>query len=192
MSAALRHPQTPALLAEAAAWRLLGLLFEPPSAAWPHEVAALAAEVQDAELREASAAAVSQASEELYHTLFGPGGPVSLREISHRPTVDAGQFLAELADGYAAFGYRPARAEPPDHLAVEAGFVAYLRLKEAFAREQGLAAQAALAARCAQQFVAEHLAVLAKPLVALLAQTGISYLGQAAAVLARFAPAEHA
>lgn len=192
MSAALRHPRTRTLLAEAAAWRLLALLFEPPSEEWRHEAATLAAEVQDAELQEASAAAVSQASEGLYHTLFGPGGPVSLREISHRPTVDAGQFLAELADGYAAFGYCPARAEPPDHLAVEAGFAAYLRLKEAFAQEQGLAAQAAVDARCARQFVAEHLAVLAKPLVGLLVQTGVSYLAQAAAVLARYAPAPDA
>lgn len=184
----LRHPRSLLLLAEAAAWRLLGLLFESPSAAWREELAAVAAEVQDAELRAAASAAVSQGSEGLYHTLFGPGGRVSLREISHRRTVDAGQFLAELAEGYAAFGYRPARPEPPDHLALEAGFVAYLRLKETFAWERGDDPQAALAARFAQHFLSEHLAYFSEPLVRRLSNAGIAYLAQAAAALARYAP----
>jgi len=184
----LRHPRSLPLLAEAAAWRLLALLFESPSGAWREELAAVAAEVHDGELCAAASAAAVQAGEGLYYTLFGPGGPVSLREISYRPTVDAGQFLAELADGYAAFGYHPAGYEPPDHLTIEAGFVAFLRLKEAFAEERGESSQAALAARCARDFVSEHLARFSKPLVSRLADMGIQYLAQAAAALLRYAP----
>ncbi len=184
---ALRHPKSLSLLADAAAWRLLGVLFQAPSAGWRQELGALAAEVHDAELRAAASAAAEQASEGLYHTLVGPGGPISLREVSHRPTVDVGQFMAELADLYAAFGYHPAEAEPPDHLSVEAGLVAYLRLKEAFALEQGQAQQAALAARYAEQFIRQHIAAVAQPLAGLLAHAGVAYLAQAAAVLARYA-----
>lgn len=186
---ALCHPRSVSLLAEAAAWRLLGLLFQAPSASWREELAALANEVHDTELRSAASAAAEQASEGSYHTLFGPGGPVSLREVSHRPTVDVGQFIAGLVQLYGAFGYHPADTEPPDHLAVEAGFVAYLRLKEAYALEQDHAQQAAVAARCAEQFVAEHLAPLIEPLVRRLAEASIPYLAQTAAALARYASA---
>lgn len=184
---ALRHPKSVSLLADATAWRVLGMLFQPPSPGWREELLALAAEVPHAQLRAAASAAAEETSEGLYHTLFGPGGPVSLREISHRPTVDVGQFMAELAGLYRAFGYWPAEAEPPDHLAVEAGFAAYLRLKEAFALEQGEPQQAALAARCAEQFIAQHVALLAQPLPGRLAEAPIPYLAQAAAVLARYA-----
>lgn len=185
---ALRNPKSLDLLAGAAAWRLLGMLFQPPSPVWREELPVLAAEAHDAELSSAASAA-QQASEGLYYTLFGPGGPVSLREVSHRPTVDAGQFLAELADLYAAFGYHPAEAEPQDHVAAEVGFVAYLLLKEAFALEQGQPQQTALAACCAEQFIAQHVAVLARALATHLADAPVPYLAQAAAILARYASA---
>ncbi len=43
-------------------------------------------------------------------------------------------MLAELQAFYRAFAYQPVTEEPPDHVAVQAGFVGYLKLKQAFAR----------------------------------------------------------
>ena len=63
------------LLGEAAEWRLLGLLFECPLPNWREQMDALAAEVVDADLKAAAEAARLEASEGLYHSIFGPGGP---------------------------------------------------------------------------------------------------------------------
>ena len=46
-------------------------------------------------------------------------------------------MLAELNSFYDAFSYKPTTNEVPDHVAVETGFVAYLRLKELYALESG-------------------------------------------------------
>jgi nitrate reductase assembly molybdenum cofactor insertion protein NarJ len=175
-------PQTQRLLAEAAEWRLIALLFERPRDGWQAEVASLAAEVQDPTLKEAAAAS-AEATEGLYHTTLGPGGPASPREVTYRKTAVSGHFLAELCAFYAAFAYQPVLDEPPDHVAVQAGFVGYLRLKEAFARACGSEDQATIAADAASRFVGEHLAVMAQRLAASLERSGISYLTLAGAAL---------
>lgn len=166
-------PETLRLLQEAAQWRLLGLLFERPGKDWHSEVAALAAEVQDETLRQAAAAAQQEAGEGLYDTIFGPGGPASPREVSYRKTELSGQFLAELQAFYDAFAYQPSIDEPPDHVAVEAGFVAYLRLKEVYGQFDG---RADVAAQAAAAFVEYHVAVLADGLSRRLADSGFRYL----------------
>ena len=91
--------------------------------------------------------------------LLGPGGPVSAREIGHRPVADPGHLLATLQACYQAFAYAPVTEEAPDHVSVEVGFMAYLRLKQAFA--------------------------LAEPLSLGLEPWGDSYLGRAARALFR-------
>jgi TorA maturation chaperone TorD len=173
------------ILREAAEWRLLGLLFECPSAAWRANVAQVAEDVSDPELRSAAAAALAAADEGLYHSIFGPGGPAPPREATHRDTLQLGYLIAELEAFYDAFGYPQAGPEPPDHLSVEAGFAAFLKFKEAFAEAAGDTEAAAVARDAAREFLAEHLATIAGPIATALAGCGVSYLEAAARALAR-------
>jgi nitrate reductase assembly molybdenum cofactor insertion protein NarJ len=140
----------------------------------------LAGEVGDADLK-AAAAACDEATESLYHTTFGPGGPAAPREVSYRETIMPGQILGELGAYYRAFAYQPAIDEPPDHVAVMAGFVAYLRLKEAY----GNAEQAEITAKAAREFLDNHLRAIAGPLAKSLSMSGIAYLALASSVLAK-------
>ena len=166
------------LLRDAAEWRLISLLFECPSGDWHQQVKALAGEVGDAELK-AAAANCAEASESLYYSTFGPGGPAAPREVSHRQTLQPGQMLDEIGAYYQAFAYQPTTSEPPDHIAVMTGFIAYLRLKEAY----GNAEQAEVTAKAAKQFVDDHLNLVAEPLAKSLSHSGIAYLAQASHVL---------
>ena len=78
-------------------------------------------------------------------------------------------------------------------MAVEADFVGYLRLKEAFARSHGAEEHAAVTAEAAQRVLDEHLSAIAEPLARSLAASNISYLaGTAAALLQRVGPPRHA
>ena len=72
----------------------------------------------------------------------------------------------------------------PDHVAVEVGFVAYLRLKEAYALTTGDQELAAMTRRAAARFVTEHLSMMAEALATLLAGSGIEYLAHASTLLA--------
>lgn len=173
------------LLREAAEWRLIGLLFESPTGDWSTQVEQLAAEISDDDLMSAAAAARPEATAGLYHSTFGPGGPAAPREVSYRPTVLPGVLLSELGAHYRAFAYAPATDEPPDHVAVMAGFIGYLRLKEAYAQARGNTEQAAVCAAAAQRIIAEHLSWLAGPLAESLSASGIRYLALAAAALLR-------
>lgn len=173
------------LLADAAAWRLLGLLFECPSAGWREQIRTLAAEVPSPELRAAAEAALTEASEGRFHSAFGPGGPAPAREASCTRSVELGRLMAELAAFYEAFGYHPATTEPPDHVSVEAGFIGYLRLKEAYALACGDAERATLTAEAARRFLEEHVRVLAGPLALALRSADIRYLRLAADELLR-------
>jgi hypothetical protein len=158
----------PDAIAEAARWHLVARLFERPRAGWVDDVRALAREIADPVLR-AIAAGVSEASEGAYLGIFGPGGRVSPREAGHAGFRDPGWILADLARCYDAFGYAPRAEDPLDHLAVEAGFVAYLHLKEARARAcaDQEAGEVTRAAR--EAFAREHLAPLAAGLAVRLA-----------------------
>lgn len=174
-------------IAEAARWRLLGLLLERPRAGWHAEVARLAAEVADPGLVTLAGAA-REASEGAYLRLLGPGGAVSPREVAYRGLEDPGWVLADVARFYEAFAYRPRAEDPPDHVAVEAGFVGYLLLKEELARSagDGEAARTTGAARAA--FLGRHLAALAAPLARALDAAGGGVLAAAAAALAASTP----
>jgi nitrate reductase assembly molybdenum cofactor insertion protein NarJ len=172
------------LLREAACWRLLGRLFDCPGEAWRRDVATLAGEVDDAGLRAAAGTALETATEGLYHSVFGPGGPAPPREASYHDTLELGSLMSELAGYYAAFGYHPVTSEAPDHVSVEAGFVAYLRFKEAYALTAGDAEHAVTTAEAAERFRRDHLAMFAAPLAAVLADSEIDYLVQASGLLA--------
>lgn len=189
MSASAAAAKQNHLLREAAEWRLTGLLFECPSPQWREQVISLAAEVEDAELKAAADAAQQEASEGLFHSIFGPGGPAAGREISHRDWAQPGYLLAELASYYEAFAYQPATREAPDHVSVETGFIAYLRLKEAYAVANSDDEGAAITGEAARQFINEHLSMLAEPLARSLEHSGVQYLALAGrALLARVGP----
>jgi hypothetical protein len=145
------------LLAAAAAWRLASLLLERPRPEWKSEIDCLAAEVSDRQLARCAAQA-SHATEELYHRLFGPAGAVSPREVSYCGFEDPGRLIAELSAFYRAFSFSPQREEPVDHVSVEAGFVGYLFLKEAYALMRRASASTTITKDARERFLREHLA----------------------------------
>jgi nitrate reductase assembly molybdenum cofactor insertion protein NarJ len=173
------------LLAEAAAWRLLGLLFERPRERWWQEVADLRREVEDPDIGAAADAAREEADEGTYLAVLGPGGAVSPREVAYRGMEDPGHLLADIEAFYAAFAFHPQTEEAPDHLAVEAGFLAYLSFKEAYARARANEEDAEIVAQAAARFREAHLSAFAEPVRDRLEQGGIRYLLLAAAALAR-------
>jgi TorA maturation chaperone TorD len=177
-----------ALLHDAAEWRLLGRLLECPSPGWHAEVAALGGEVTLEPLRIASEQARDEASEGLYHALCGPGGPAPPREATYHQSVELGTLLSEIAGEYAAFGYDPKTNEPLDHIAVETGFLAYLRLKEAFARAKKDDEAAETTNRAARRFVADHLSKMAGTFAELVSHSGVEYLTAASSLLAARMP----
>ncbi len=173
------------LAQEAAEWRLISMLFECPRDAWRTQLAALAAEVEDPELKSAAEDALAEAGEGLFHHTFGPGGPAPAREASYHLTLQLGYLMSELQAYYNAFAFAPATTEAPDHVSVETGFIAYLKLKEAYALTCKDKERAATAAESAQRFLEEHLANMAQPLAARLEDSGVSYLAKAGATLSR-------
>lgn len=173
------------LLREAAEWRLMGLLFEYPREGWREELAALVSQVSDPALREAGQEARGDGHAGLYLAVLGPGGAVSPREVGYLPLQDPGRILADVTAFYEAFGYQPALTEPLDHVAAEAGFLGYLKLKEAFARSRDATEEAAVAAEAAESFLAEHLRNVAEPLSRRLATAAPRYLVLAGEALLR-------
>ncbi len=181
----IADPRVRELLAEATAWRLLGLLFERPRQGWREDVENLSRVVSDPELQAAAVAAQEEGSEGLYLALLGPGAPVSAREVTYRGMEDPGQIIADISAFYRAFAFHPETEEAPDHLAVEAGFLGYLRMKEAYARARCNDEEARIAATAAARFSDEHLAILAWPVAERMQATNVRYLSLAAATLAR-------
>jgi nitrate reductase assembly molybdenum cofactor insertion protein NarJ len=172
------------LLRDAAAWRLLGRLFECPRGPWHDEIDALARELGDADLTAAVDAARGVATEGQYHSVFGPGGPAPPREATYLERLELGSLMSELAAYYGAFGYTPSVDEAPDHIAVEIGFVAYLKLKQALALAEGRDDRAEVAECAARSFTATHLAVMAEPLAKVLAASHLDYLARASRAIA--------
>ena len=181
-----------ALIAEAAEWRLLALLFEYPGDEWRRQVAALAYEVSQPELGTAAKGAQREACEGLHIALFGPGGPVSLREVTYLGGVQLGYLMAELSAIYEAFGYQPQTEEALDHLSVEAGFQSYLKLKQAYALQCADAEHAAIVSEACANFVKDHLVMVAEPITLKLLELAPEYLVHAGRFLMeRIGPRPH-
>ncbi len=179
-----------ARLRQAAEWRLIGRLFECPVGTWRDDIVALAHDIDDPLLGGAAQHAVEEAREGLYHSTFGPGGPAPPREVSYLQAIQLGYLLSELTAVYDAFSYPPVTTEPRDHVSVEAGFVGYLLLKQAYALTRGDDEQASVAAEAEATFRREHLASFAEPLAATLEASGVAYLAEAGrALVSRVGPA---
>ncbi len=84
-------------------------------------------------------------------------------------------------------GFQRATADPPDHVSVQADFMGYLRLKEAYALSQGEHEAAGVAADAARTFLAGHLGDVAARLCADLRGGPVEYLAEAGELLARMA-----
>lgn len=164
------------LLSEAARWRLLALLFEYPTDRWRQDLTALQSDLQDESARDLAAAALKFSSEGLHSALFGPAGTVPAREVAYLGGVQFGYLMAELAAFYEAFGHQPSADEAHDHISVEAGFVGYLKLKQAYAAVSGDDEHAAIAAQAASTFVKEHIAMFAEPMLPRLENFAPDYL----------------
>lgn len=168
-----------ALLAEAAEWRLYGLLFEYPTARWRENLTALLPSVRDASLRALASEALELASEGLHFALFGPAGTVPVREVKYRDGVQFGYLMSELSAYYEAFGYEPHVEEAADHLAVQLGFISYLKLKQAHALVNSDPEHAQVTAEAAETFLRDHIAVQAQPVLSGLENFGPDFLVEA-------------
>lgn len=175
--------RTAELLREAQAWRLIGLLLERPREGWLREVTALGDNCAEPDLVRAARSA-AHASEGAYLAWLRPGGRVSAREAGHRRASDPTRTLAEIRAFHAAFAFQPACEDPVDHVAIEAGFVAWLLLKQAYALANGDEEALAITTEATARFVREHVAVCAEPLAAALAEEAPEHLQLAARALA--------
>lgn len=183
--AATLDPAVRALLLEAAEWHALEMLFQCPSPQWRQRLADLSREIADPDVAKAMELAVEQASEGKFHSILGPGGPAPAREVSYREIIQLGYLMSELSTYYDAFEFRPATSEVTDHVSVEAGFMGFLRLKEACALAGADKERAAIAREAAERFLKEHLSYIAEPLSAILDHSGESYLELAGQALFR-------
>ncbi|MBI2359218.1 MAG: molecular chaperone TorD family protein, partial [Deltaproteobacteria bacterium] len=121
-------------------------------------------EVTDRKLLSCARSA-ARGTEEAYHRLFGPGGTLSPREASYCGFEDPGRLMAELAAFYHAFSFQPRREEPFDHISVEAGFVGYLFLKEAYARMRGESEPVEITKSARARFTDEHVGRCARGMI---------------------------
>jgi TorA maturation chaperone TorD len=170
------------ILRAAATWRFIGLLLERPRGSWLAEIRSLSQEAGAPALA-GLAESAGDASEGIYLRILGPGGTVSPREIAYRAD-DPGAVLASLSEFYQAFAFRPAAEDPPDHLAVEVGFLGYLHLKKAYAQLSGDPDGIAVTDRAITRLEREHLRNIAMPFAAKLAEARApSYLVEAARFL---------
>jgi nitrate reductase assembly molybdenum cofactor insertion protein NarJ len=176
------------LLAEAAEWRLLGLLFEYPAGAWRAQLEALIPDLAG-NLRAMGEAALRRSSPGLHIALFGPGGSVPVREVSWRGGIQSGHLMSEIAAYYGAFGYRPSEEEASDHLAIQLGFVSFLRMKQALALSLGEIEHARIAAEAAERFIGDHIAVSAAGVAKALEAFAPEYLIEAGRRVLRLAGA---
>ncbi len=193
-------PDTATLLAAAAEWRLVGLLFERPREGWLAEIEAVAHVVRagvaaggkPARLGALAAAAAASrvATQGEYLALLGPGGAVSPREVAYSDGEDPGKTLAGLKVFYDSFGYDPVSEDPPDHIAVEAGFMGYLHLKLAYALEAGDAEAQEVTREAIDRFAGLHLAPFARALRFRIETATDGYLSRAASSLEAAAPVQ--
>ncbi len=176
------------LLAEACEWRLIALMLSRPDSSSRAVAQRLAAEVHDSAVADAARAWCKGATEGAYLALLGPGGIVSPRLVAYRGFADPGWMLADIARYHKAFGFRSQADEPPDHVAVLAEFVAYLWLKEAWAREQDDAEAAAITRAARERFADDCLAPIAAPLAERLEACGATDWRAVAQLLAARVP----
>ncbi len=170
------------LVRSAAEWRLLGLLFERKRPDTLSEIRSLSEEIADALLGKA-ADRIDDVTSAQYIDALGPGGLVPAREVAYRGREDPGQIIADVSGFYDAFAFKPTVEDPPDHVAVECGFVGYLFLKQAYAVSAGDQERTQLTCGARERFVDAHLQHFARPLAERLVAIQHPVLSRAALAL---------
>ena len=100
--------------------------------------------------------------------------------------------MSELTSYYKAFSFQPVTSEVADHISLEANFISYLRLKEAYAVACDAMEEAKITAEASEKFIAEHLNTIAEPLVNILVDLDVEYLKNAGqALLMRVGQVKH-
>ncbi|MFO0709985.1 MAG: molecular chaperone TorD family protein [Sandaracinus sp.] len=148
-------------LERAATYRFLALLFGPPSDELRDELTSLA-EVVAPSLREdatAVAAATSKELQGLYHQLLGASGRVPDGESAYDDNSAAGRgpLVADVAGFYRAFAFPAEPPNTPDHIGHELDFLAWLAMKSAYARHEGLDEQREIVEAARASFLRDHL-----------------------------------
>src|SRR5688572_21854100 len=128
----------------------------------------------------------------------GPSIPSLVRAVLHRrakPVIKARFNWANCCPSSTPTTMRShtrqlLRTKPLDHVSVEAGFMSFLRFRQAFAITNDSEAEATVAAEAANRFPEEHLSNIAEPLSYALHHSGEPYLALAGkALLCRVGPA---
>ncbi len=144
-----------AILAKAVEWHLIARLWEPPQQRSLAELGCLSSQIHDQLLGEAAGLA-GETTQENYLKHFGPDAPVPLQETKYTVGRDPQEILSHIKIDYEASSFQSLKANPSDHIAVEADFISHLYVREARARiaNDGQLATAALDLR--KKFVEEH------------------------------------
>jgi TorA maturation chaperone TorD len=114
-----------------------------------------------------------------YLRLFAPNGAASLHESAYgdgRRIAGRAAELADISGFYLAFGFAPSAGDPdlPDHLCSELEFVSGLRVKQAYAWNQGWKTSYRRAREAEEVFLDEHLGRWVKALRANLAEIAVA------------------
>jgi hypothetical protein len=95
--------------------------------------------------------------------------------------------MAELSAYYEAFGYQPEIDEAADHLSVQLGFIGFLKMKLALALIEGETEKATLTERASNDFLREHIAIQAEPVLHKMQDFGPEFLVDAARLAVQYA-----
>jgi TorA maturation chaperone TorD len=151
------------LLERAAAFRLLSLLFRPPSARLRDEILELS-EPLPAPVRAEAAALADLVGPDLeadHHRLLGACGvcPPGESDYVANPFGAKGGLLGDVSAFYRAFCFDPSAelGESPDHAAIELSFVSWMLVKVAYAEHANKLEEREVAAAALETFRAEHL-----------------------------------
>ncbi|MBI5513496.1 MAG: molecular chaperone TorD family protein [Deltaproteobacteria bacterium] len=150
-------------LARSARYRVLSLLFAPPTDGLGEALRALTMELHGdgAPALQALARDAGSALAGDYHRALGPSGGVRDAESDYEvnPLGGKGPLIADVAGFYDAFKYHDTSLEglPPDHLSIELGYLGWLAFRAAYARASGELEAEALCVRASERFVTDHL-----------------------------------
>lgn len=177
------------LFSQAAMYRGLSLLFQPPQ-----DLAAQLSEVTGCvpeEYRERFESLVGMIHPELsfeYHRVLGASGVCRDCESDYQenPLGGKGPLLVDIAAFYQAFSYHPQEFKAAqDHISIELGFLGYLALKQAYAQHNGLTDEVHLCEDAANNFTRDHLARWVKEfLLRLSSAAAVGFYSEAALLCA--------
>jgi len=178
-------------LQRASTYRVLALLFLPPSEANKEELVTLCSELSGEQATELQVLAkeYSKELEGLYHQVLGPTGVCRDAESDFEVNALGGKgpLLADVAAFYKAFAYEyeTLGSFAPDQISVELDYMAWLAFKTAYARHCDRLEDAQTCSIASNKFVKDHLGAWVRSFLARLneASEGTYYEGVAQVAL---------